>query len=416
MAAIVVSSDKLKAAGNQTTITISAFTTSGSNRAIVADFAARRSSAFTFTDVVRGADTYAEQAAIADSDPRVRVGIWGSTNEPVTASTTLAGTVSSTEENWIFGYRALTGVDQTTRFDSIQSGAGTGGGDASLTVTSAIDDIVLDVLSLRAGIDAPTIGASQTLNWSEVSGSGGSGNCYGRASSEVGAASVDMTWDWPSTTNFAHVAMNVNAAVVAGDIAAVLPGEFSVAAALTGDGKLDSAIPFEYSVIASLLADGKLDSTIPFEYSVIASLLADGKLDSAILFEFSVVASLVANGKLDSTIPFEYDVVANLLAQGQLSAALPMEYNVTANLVAAGGAISGVLPIEYNVIASLVANGQLASTLAFEFNVAASLLDATAGALSAVLPMEFTVAGTVINASIPVYPFIERRHIAAFFN
>ncbi len=162
-------------------------------------------------------------------------------------------------------------------------------------------------------------------------------------------------------------------------------------------------------------AVGDIAATLPAEFDVVADLRADGLLSGVLPVEFDVIATLIADGKLDAVLPIEFNVVADLKADGLLSGVLPIEFNVVANLLATG-LLSAALPIEYNVVADLKADGQLVATLPAEFDVVANLLNATAGDISGILPMEFNVIAGLSNASIPILPFIDRRHIAAFVN
>ena len=126
---VVSAADHLAAVGAQTSISISAFTLSGMNRSLVCDFAIRRNSSISISAVSRSADSFASEIEIADILPRVKAGLWGTSGatEPTTSSAAMTGTLSASEDQWIFGYRALTGTDQTAaRFDGHQSTSSTG--------------------------------------------------------------------------------------------------------------------------------------------------------------------------------------------------------------------------------------------------------------------------------------------------
>lgn len=220
MSVIVESADKLKAAGSQSSITITGVTTTGTNRALVVDFVKGPNSARTVSGVTRGSDTYESKVSKVSPTDRILVEMWGSTNEPATASTDLVGTISGTETDFILGYRALSGVDQTTRFSSPQSWESTGAtSTAAAAVTSAVDDLVLDLFAAEGDSGTLTAGGSQTSNWAENTGVQNY-RVTAEASEKAGAASVTMSWSWTTSNNAAHVAMNVNAADTATEITA----------------------------------------------------------------------------------------------------------------------------------------------------------------------------------------------------
>lgn len=206
------------------------------------------------------------------------------------------------------------------------------------------------------------------------------------------------------TTPFSEVSFN--------PITAVLPGEFDVVSSLTGSGKLDAALAIEYEVVASLVADGKLDAALAAEYNLTA-VIASGIL-AVVPIEYNIAADLKADGLLSVGLPIEFNISSFLGGQGKLDSLLPMEYSILANLTFGLGGISASLPIEYNVIASLAGDGQLISAPSLVFNLAGNLLSASVGSISATLSTAFSIAGPLVNANIPIYPFIDRRHIAAF--
>ena len=90
---------------------------------------------------------------------------------------------------------SFTGVNQTTPL-AFASAASTGGGStsASVTVTSAPGQLVLDTVSANGDADTLTLGAGQTERWNTASGIGTAGNARGGGSTEPGAASVTMSW------------------------------------------------------------------------------------------------------------------------------------------------------------------------------------------------------------------------------
>jgi len=199
-----------------------------------------------------------------------------------------------------------------------------------------------------------------------------------------------------------------------GPLTAVLPIEYNIAAPLLGDGKLDAAMDIVFDTTALLRGEGQLAAVLSAEFNVVANM-ASG-IFAALPIEYNVTADLKADGRLIAVLPAEFNLIASLLGEGKLDAALDIVFGIVANLTSSQGGISAILPIEYSVAASLLGDGQLTSTPLIEFNLTGNLLSASAGSLSAALPMEFNVVSDLTNGSNPIYPFIDRRHIAAFIN
>lgn len=88
----------------------------------------------------------------------------------------------------------------------------TGGANAnsvSVNVTSATGDVVIDAVARRGAV-ALTVGASQTENFANLYGSGGSQIAHG-GSYEAGAGTVTMSWSAGSANEWSIVACNLPA-------------------------------------------------------------------------------------------------------------------------------------------------------------------------------------------------------------
>lgn len=109
---------------------------------------------------------------------------------PDVATANIVVTFGAATAEWIsVGAANFTGVDQTTPCGSCASDEND---DAtySVAVTSATNDIVVDVFTAENATSA-TAGANQTANWNNAIGSSGGA---GSGSREAGAASVTMSW------------------------------------------------------------------------------------------------------------------------------------------------------------------------------------------------------------------------------
>ena len=197
---------------SQTSLTIAAVTTSGSDRAIVVGHVLRKNGTNPVTGITRSPDTFARQADVGDSDPKTFAELWATTDEPGTSAVDLVVTITTNDDDWMFGYQALSGVDQTTRYDTPNESSSAGGATSTSTsnVSSATDNLVVDVLSLQGSGGTYSADGSQSEDWTESQGTG-AGDPQAGASSLTGGASIAMGWSWTSGANYAHLSMDVNA-------------------------------------------------------------------------------------------------------------------------------------------------------------------------------------------------------------
>ena len=116
----------------------------------------------------------------------------------------------------VVGVMSLTNVNQTTPFGPFVSNAGNG--TASVDVTSAEGELVIDVIAKDNAV-APAVGSGQTERWNNAF----SNSAYGALSTRPGAKTVTMAWwsadDWaigavsvkpldPESTNYADKTAN----------------------------------------------------------------------------------------------------------------------------------------------------------------------------------------------------------------
>ncbi|MDA1016598.1 MAG: hypothetical protein O3A00_19345 [Planctomycetota bacterium] len=114
---------------------------------------------------------------------------------------TFSGTVQA-----VGGSASFNGVDQSIPTGSFQSTGGTGT-KASLNVTSAAGELVIDALFANDGPDA-SVGADQASQWNDATGSG-NGTVTGAGSIEAGGASVPMTWSFSSSKEWELAAVSL---------------------------------------------------------------------------------------------------------------------------------------------------------------------------------------------------------------
>lgn len=151
--------------------------------------------------------TYAGQSMIKKGDAtnagQARAELWYLIN-PSTGLNNIVVTMSAAAEV-IVGADSYYEVNQVTPFGTIVTATGTTLA-ATVDVSSATDELVIDVYAKKNTTEAVSVGAGQTSRWntSNVGTNGG----YGGGSSEPGAASVTMSWTWTTTNrNWAILAV-----------------------------------------------------------------------------------------------------------------------------------------------------------------------------------------------------------------
>ncbi|MCB0737388.1 MAG: hypothetical protein KDC92_07735, partial [Bacteroidetes bacterium] len=112
---------------------------------------------------------------------------------------------------------SFSNIDQTKPFDGISSNTSTGTS-SSLTVSSAINDMVCDFTAVNSGNAKSYISAQieQAIVMVENGGNHNNGQQYIDLGSSLkqGASSVDMDWTFPSSFDFAQIAFNLNYATL----------------------------------------------------------------------------------------------------------------------------------------------------------------------------------------------------------
>ncbi|WP_298622295.1 DUF4347 domain-containing protein, partial [uncultured Zoogloea sp.] len=143
------------------------------------------------TSVTYGGTALTHVGSQVDPSGKVRAEMWyllapsGGTENVVVS---LSGSANATA-----GATSFYNVSQNNPFGSVT--AGSGSGDPSLTLVSAVGELVVDSVADR-DVDSQVVGPGQSELWTDKVGSG-SNDSWGGSSAEAGAASVTMSW----TTN-----------------------------------------------------------------------------------------------------------------------------------------------------------------------------------------------------------------------
>ena len=128
---------------------------------------------------------------------------------PATGANTVAVTWGGTSTDIVGGAVSVTGADQTDLARPIVTASGTGTA-ASVTATSAADELVVDVIENFN--KTLTAGGGQTERWNVSA----STSIRSGGSTEPGAASVDMGWTNGVSSDWAIAALSVKPAAVSG--------------------------------------------------------------------------------------------------------------------------------------------------------------------------------------------------------
>ncbi|MBS0495873.1 MAG: tandem-95 repeat protein, partial [Proteobacteria bacterium] len=117
---------------------------------------------------------------------------------PTAGTANVVVTLPASNQAVAAGSTNFFGVDQTTPFGTYVSATGTGG-TPTVTVASALGDIVIDAAGQHAR-SSVTPGTGQTQLWEQRSGTSAS-DISGASSTKPGAASVTMSWTSTGTGN-----------------------------------------------------------------------------------------------------------------------------------------------------------------------------------------------------------------------
>ena len=148
--------------------------------------------------------------------------IWRIINPPTGASN-IVMTLSAGSS----GYGGVTSYNNCHQTTPVRASGGATGtaSPATVTVSSAANDLVVDAVQYEGSGTPPAVGAGQTSRWT-----GDQGGWFGAGSTEAGAASVTMSWTLTTPTDWAIFAASLQPAAAAsggdqGLLLGVLPGD-----------------------------------------------------------------------------------------------------------------------------------------------------------------------------------------------
>lgn len=175
------------------------------NRGILADYSLFNGDIESATGATVGGVAMTNEK---DSVTQDRTGIFSSSGfDPGSGAKTVQINFSGTVDVSA-GSTSFIGADQTDLCDNAATTSGSST-TPSVTVTSAVGNIVLDILGGDRNRDA-TKDASQSAQWNTfAAGVGGQG---GASTTKDGAASVTMNWTLSASANWSMCAISVRAA------------------------------------------------------------------------------------------------------------------------------------------------------------------------------------------------------------
>ena len=138
--------------------------------------------------------------------PNFETEIWKLTG-PATGSNTVVVSGVTSGESHAATAVSFTGSDGTV--DGYAGDSSTGATSASVAITSAVGNMVVDVFGIAYNAEAETVGADQTTRASAENVGPGELDAY--ASTETGGASVTMSWSWATSRAYCHGACNITA-------------------------------------------------------------------------------------------------------------------------------------------------------------------------------------------------------------
>lgn len=186
-------------AANVSSLTTASFTTSGSDRYMVAGASSGATTPANVTAVKwggSGGTGFTQQDIFRNIGSNGRTSIW-TLLAPAAASQTLYASWAANQEETVVGAIAFNGVDQSAPIGSVATAGGTNT-TATVNATTTADDMVVDVafvLDTGCGNRTETVGAGQTSRI-EVEGASLSCEVFGMSHEVATGSSTTMSWTY----------------------------------------------------------------------------------------------------------------------------------------------------------------------------------------------------------------------------
>ena len=184
---------------NVTSLTWSHTVGVANDRILIVGVALRNSSVIV-TGITYGGTALTFVGARSNGGGNVRMEMWKLVG-PATGTANIVVTLSAAKRI-VGGAASYSGVNPNTPNGAFVSAISNGSTTASVAVTSAIDELVVDAVAAQGDAGSLTVGGGQTQRWNTLTGTA-SAEVRGGGSSEPGAASVTMSWTLGSSKPWA---------------------------------------------------------------------------------------------------------------------------------------------------------------------------------------------------------------------
>ncbi len=181
-------------------------TTSGTDRVMLVGVSIASGSADTVTSMTYNGASLTRVGFQNAPASNTRVEIW-SLVAPDAGTYNLDVYFSGNPDGATIGIMTFTGVDQATALGIFASDAGNGATNGSATVNSAAGERVFAAVVVEAGDQDLAPDGSQTEDWDLIAG-----QANGGGSTVAGAASVNTSWSWSASANWAIAGVSLKPA------------------------------------------------------------------------------------------------------------------------------------------------------------------------------------------------------------
>ena len=224
-AAISVDAVSTSKVTNLVSLTFSHTVGSGANRLLIVGVTMTKGT--KTCDSVTYGGTALTLIGVSQTGDAVKAYLWKLASPPSGAANVVV--TCSAAENFAAGAMSFTNVDISSPNGTFAAASGTSTG-PSVSVNSATGDLVVDAVASAGDGVSLAVGASQTLQWTNKTGTAG-GNALGGGSIEAGAASVTMSWTLGASKDWSIGGVSLkHAPAIQADVATTKTGASTVVA------------------------------------------------------------------------------------------------------------------------------------------------------------------------------------------
>ena len=306
---------------NVSSLTISNFTTSGSNRGLVAgadlgnESPSRTTSGVTYNSVSLTADQ-----ATTFFGGEQSLSSWKMTAEAASGANDVVFTFSGSCELAIVSVYSATSVDVTDQVrNSAKSAADASGSSSSHNITTVSGDLVVDFLSTDSN---PTVGGGQTERFDVVIGVH---HCAGSTESASGT-STTMSWTF-SNDEYAHIALSFKTQS---------SSTYNESVTITGNATVTEDGPVSMFPSVAFSADGTVGPSTNIVMGSLVTLTANSTVSDSEMLLIEMIASLSAVSSLSTSEI--YIANGSVSVSANAATALSAVLNAVGNLTLAGNA------------------------------------------------------------------------------